>query len=114
MPGSAGKDEDGKHAHQAQRQRQQHHADVVRSFTIDLPTLSNELPGLREQMLAEASEGAHYAAAGAVADAEKAAREGDGPKVLELLAKVGQRGLDIATKIGSEVAVAAIKAGTGL
>ncbi|WP_221053350.1 hypothetical protein [Methylomonas koyamae] len=51
---------------------------------------------------------------GAVAGAEKAARNGDGPALLEHLKKAGKWSLDIANKVGIAVAAKAIQAAMGL
>ena len=53
-------------------------------------------------------------AIGNVAMAEKAAKEGDGPKALEYLKAAGKWALDTATKIGSSVASAAITKAIGV
>jgi hypothetical protein len=50
----------------------------------------------------------------ALDDAVHAARSGDGPAVLRALRRAGQVVLDVATKVGADVAAAAAKAGLGL
>jgi uncharacterized protein YjbI with pentapeptide repeats len=58
--------------------------------SIDLPALANELGQLRSALRKEASEPEHDEALGAVASAEKAAKQGDGPKALEYLKAAGK------------------------
>ncbi len=82
--------------------------------SIDLPVLAKELHKLQEQMKSEASDPEHWIALGNVGKAEQAANEGNGPKALEHLKSAGKWGLDVATKIGAEVAVAAAKYGLGV
>ncbi|MBV8265827.1 MAG: hypothetical protein JO252_05725 [Planctomycetaceae bacterium] len=77
--------------------------------SIDLPTLAEELGRLRATMRREASEPEHDEALGAVASAEKAAKQSDGPRALEYLKAAGKWTLGIAEKIGTELAVAAMK-----
>lgn len=81
---------------------------------IELSTLALELSRLREEMKKEAKEPAHDVAVGAIASAETAAQEGNGAKVLEYLAKSGQWALDVATKIGTGLAIQALKTALGL
>ena len=65
-------------------------------------------------MKQEATEPEHDVAIGDIAKAEKAAKEGDGPKVLEYLKAAGKWALDIAIKVGSSVASAAITKAIGV
>jgi hypothetical protein len=51
---------------------------------------------------------------GEIAAAEKAAGEGNGPKVLEHLKKAGSWVWDVVTKIGIGVATAAAKTALGI
>ncbi len=51
---------------------------------------------------------------GAVASAQAAAQEGDGPTALSHLKTAGKWGLDVATRIGVNVASPAIKSATEL
>jgi hypothetical protein len=82
--------------------------------TIDLPGLAKELSVLRAKMKEKAVEPEHDVAVGAIAEAETAAKKGHAPKVLESLAKAGKWALDMATQIGTPVAIAAIKASLGI
>ena len=77
--------------------------------SIVLPALAEELGRLRAAMRQEASELEHDEALGAVASAEKAAKQSDGPRALEYLKAAGKWTLGIAEKIGTELAVAAMK-----
>ena len=69
---------------------------------------------LRRYLRQEAVEPEHDVAIGAIANAEVAAKEGNGPKTLEWLGKAGKWTLDNAGKIGVEVATAALKIALGL
>ncbi|MFC1718223.1 hypothetical protein ACFL6S_31495 [Candidatus Poribacteria bacterium] len=80
---------------------------------IDLVKLAGELSTLREAMLEEADSPEHYAALGDIAKAETAAKEDEGPTVLEHLKSAGKWALGIATKIGTEVAKTALEAVLG-
>ena len=81
---------------------------------IDLQALATELSILRPHLRQEAVKPEHDVAIGAVANAEMAAKEGDGPKTLEWLGKAGEWALDNAAKIDVEVATAALKTALGL
>lgn len=81
---------------------------------IDLPQLAADLAKLRSAMKTEATSPEHDAAVGAVAAAETAAKKGDGPTAMQYLKAAGKWALDTATKIGTTVASAAIKASLGL
>ena len=65
-------------------------------------------------MFASSTSPSHYVAVGEVAAAEQAAQSGDQPAALDHLKKAGKWALEVATKIGSEVASAALKASLGL
>jgi len=82
--------------------------------SIDLQVLATELTTLRRHLRQEAVEPEHDVAIGAVANAEVAAKEGDGPKTLEWLGKAGKWSLDNATKIGVGIATSALKTALGL
>jgi hypothetical protein len=81
---------------------------------FDSNILSDELAILRAQMRKTASTLEQDAAVGAVANAEIAVRQGNGPKALEYLASTGSWALDMAGKIGVGVATAALKAALGV
>lgn len=84
------------------------------NFAPDLPRLADELAKLRAQMRQSATDPNQDVATAAVAQAEIAAREENGPKMLEWLAKSGQWAFDTATKIGVGFATAALKTALGL
>ena len=81
---------------------------------VDLPALRSELNALRAAMKEKATDPEHDIAVAEVASAEVAAAKGDGPKVLEHLAKAGKWALGVATAIGTAVAGAAIKSAIGV
>jgi hypothetical protein len=80
---------------------------------IDLPSLAHELETLRIVMRKEAIIPEHDIAIGEVAAAQTAAAQGNGAKALEHLKSAGQWALDVSTKIGIGVAIAAIKTALG-
>ena len=82
--------------------------------TLELPVLASELGKLKIALHSEATEPDHHIAIGAVSAAESAAKAGDGPKALEYLKKCGTWVLDIASKVGVNVASSAIKGALGL
>jgi hypothetical protein len=82
--------------------------------TIDLSALSKELAELLSTLKKEATEPEYDMSIGAIASAERSAKEGNGPKALEDLKKAGTWALDKATKISVPVATAALKAALGL
>jgi NTP pyrophosphatase (non-canonical NTP hydrolase) len=82
---------------------------------FQLGRLAQELTELRDELLrreaiSESPSPEHYAAIGAVAEAEVAARDEDAQRVWQHLAKVGRWVLDTANEIGKSLAVEAIKA----
>ena len=80
---------------------------------INLPALKGELTSLRAAMKEKSTEPEHDIAVAEVASAEVAAAQGDGPKVLEHLARAGRWALSVAVAIGTAVAAAAIKTAIG-
>jgi hypothetical protein len=84
------------------------------SGSVDLDKLSEELAQLRAAMRREATDGIHDMATAEVAKAEEAAREKDGPQILEHLRAAGRWALDVAMKYGLPVAVELIKKAVGL
>ena len=66
---------------------------------------AEELARIRKVLAVKAIDDPEYAIqVGAVAEAEKAAKEGDERKVLSYLAKVGRSVLSVAKAIGTDVA----------
>ena len=108
--GQAGAVGPGAHAHNITFQQVWNQS----ASNIDLKKLSHELAQLRPALRDAASEPEHDIAIGEVAAAEKAAQEGNGPKALGHLKKAGKWTFDIATKIGTGVATAALKVALGL
>jgi hypothetical protein len=82
--------------------------------TLDINVLAKELSILRDAMKRESSVPEHDEAVGEIAKAERAAKDGNGPKALEKLSAAGKWAFDVATKIGTTVAAAAIKFSLGL
>jgi hypothetical protein len=80
----------------------------------DLNELARELAQLRTAMRSEAKEADDDLKVAAVAEAEKAAKGGNGPAALEALKSAGGWALDVAEKIGVGVAIAAIKTAMGI
>jgi hypothetical protein len=81
---------------------------------INLGSLLQELSVLRGAMRKEATEPGHDKAVAAVAEAEEAARENDGPGALEKLQKAGKWAWEMAIKLGLNVATEALKKALGL
>jgi hypothetical protein len=81
---------------------------------IELAALADALADLRARLRERATETEHDRGIGLVADAEEAARRGDGPAVLERLRGAGSWVRDTATSIGAPVVTAALKAAFGL
>ena len=77
--------------------------------TIDLPQLADELALLRQEMKKAATGPEQDIAVGAISAAEQAAKAGNGPKTLEYLKSTGKWALDLAEKIGLEIAPILIK-----
>lgn len=82
---------------------------------IDLPTLAQQLARLRTEMR-ESSGGSpeEDMAIAEVAQAEVAAKKSDGPTAMTHLAQAGKSALDVAKKIGIEIAAKAIATSMGL
>ena len=81
---------------------------------VDLETLAFGLVALREALQKEPDAPEKSTAITAVTDAEAEAKNGNREKTLEFLAKAGKWSLEVATKIGGEVAAAAIKTAIGI
>lgn len=82
--------------------------------TVDLPQLENELGILRQALKKQASAPEHDIAIAEVANAEIAAKNGDGSQVMEHLCKAGKWVLTIAKDLGCEVAASVIAKAIGL
>ena len=81
---------------------------------IDIMALHEQLSHLREALRSEAKTPEQDIAVAAVANAELAAKNGDGPKAMEWLSKAGKWTFDVAAKIGVGVAAAALKVALGI
>lgn len=77
---------------------------------IDLIVLQADLALLRQAMRKEATSLEQDAAVGEIASAEYAAQKQDGPAVIQHLKTAGKWALDVAEKIGVNVATEALKA----
>jgi AbiTii len=80
---------------------------------IDLAALAGELATLRKAMRQEAEEPFHDKAVAEIGEAQEAAQNHDGPKVLQHLKNGGKWALDVATKIGVNLATEALKKSLG-
>jgi hypothetical protein len=81
---------------------------------LDMKALGPQLVQLRSEMVKEAKDASHCEAIAAVAKAEEATKSGDGIGAVAALKTAGKWALDIATKIGVEVATRAIQGAMGL
>lgn len=84
-----------------------------KSDSIDLQVLATELDTLRQALKKISATPEQDASLGAVAAAQTAAQNGDGPETISYLSKAGKWALDVGTKVGAGVAVAAIKSSMG-
>jgi hypothetical protein len=84
------------------------------SSEVDTMRLSEELTQLRLAMKKEAETLEHDTAVGEIAAAETAAKENNGPKILEHLKKAGKWAFNVAENIGTTVATEALKKSMGL
>jgi hypothetical protein len=78
--------------------------------SVDVSDLFEQLKKLRLAMKQDAVEPDHDVAISSVALAEIAAKEGKKTEALKHLKSAGKWALQVATKIGSDIAVAALKA----
>ena len=82
--------------------------------SIDLLKLANDLSKLLEAMKKECKETEHYVSIGEIDKAQKAAKLKDFSKVKEHLKSAGKWSLDIASKIGVNIAAEALKSSMGI
>lgn len=88
---------------------------VEKANDIDLHQLRQELIDLRiAAKEASSGDAEQDLAIGALAGAEKAAAEANGPKVLEYLRQAGKWVLDLAESIGAPLATKALQAALGI
>jgi len=82
---------------------------------IDLSLLANELELILKKMASQAGDSAEAAVAGGeIAKAELAARQDDGPRVMQHLKSTGKWALDFATSVGSSLVAEVIKKSMGM
>lgn len=79
----------------------------------DLKALAEELATVRAELRKQAMTADHDAAIGAVALAEKSANNGEGAKAFQYLAAAGKWALDVAVRIGTPLAIDAMKKALG-
>ena len=82
--------------------------------SLDLSQLIDELSQLREAMAKEAKTDDESVAVAAVVQAKKAAQAKNREEMAKQLKAAGQWALDVATKIGIPLAIAAIKLSLGI
>lgn len=90
---------------------------VVSYVSENMDGMIAELEKLRTALLPKAQTPEHYAAIGAIASAEIAAKEGDASKVSQILSALGAGGkwtLDVAKEIGVPVVIEVLKKAVGL
>lgn len=96
---------------------------VARDFTqqadqrlqiTDLGGLATELETLKQQLISEASSAMEYQAVAEIQAAKEAASNGDEVGIKDHLAKAGRWALDVAMRIGTEMAAAAINHAIGV
>jgi hypothetical protein len=83
------------------------------AHSINLPALAAELTTLRQAMRKAAEEPFHDKAVVEIGEAQEAAQNQDSPRALQHLKNVGQWALDVATKIGVNLATEALKKALG-
>ncbi len=79
------------------------------SGNLDLEVLASELFKLRNEMRVKAIEPEHDIAIGHIAEAETAAKAGDGPAVLQQLKEAGKWALEFAIQVGATLTAEIIK-----
>jgi len=78
------------------------------SEQIDLSQLHNELSVLRNELKNQAATPEQDIVVGSIAEAELAAKEGNGPQVMKHLARAGKWAIEVAETIGTRVAAEVI------
>jgi hypothetical protein len=81
---------------------------------IDVNALHNELSKLRNTLKESANSPEEIVELSAIAEAEIAAKNGEGPKIFEYLSKAGKWSLNVAEQIGVEIAAAVIRQSLGI
>ncbi|UCG54786.1 MAG: hypothetical protein JSV32_00785, partial [Dehalococcoidia bacterium] len=83
--------------------------------SINLSALAEELQALRKQIRSQSDDSlVADVAAGEIAKAEKAAKEGDGPSAIEHLKAAGKWAFDFATSVGSSLVAEVMKKYMGM
>jgi hypothetical protein len=80
----------------------------------DLPKLATELESLKQALIQEASNAADYQVIAEIQAAKEAANAGDEVTIGRHLANAGRWALDVAVRIGTEMAAAAINHALGV
>ncbi|WP_431277866.1 hypothetical protein [Leifsonia poae] len=84
------------------------------SADIDLPTLAAELRVLRAEGRSRATgDASEDESLGALASAQRAAEDGDGPRAIGFLKSAGKWALDVGTQVGVSMAVKALTVALG-
>lgn len=82
---------------------------------VNLATLANELELFRRKITTKADDSVEAAIAGGeIAKAELAAKQNDGPSVMQHLKSAGNWALDFATSVGSSLVAEVIKKSMGM
>jgi hypothetical protein len=82
---------------------------------VNLPKLADELELIRKKIASQAGDSAEAAiAVGEIAQAEIAAKQNDGPKVMQHLKSAGKWAFDFATSVGSSLVAEVIKKSMGM
>jgi hypothetical protein len=88
---------------------------IEQKQSIDLPALAQELQALRKKMRSQSDDSLEAdVAAGEIAKAEKAAKEGDSSRAIKHLKAAGKWAFDFATSIGSSLVAEVMKKYTGM
>jgi hypothetical protein len=80
----------------------------------DIPILAAELERLKLALIQEASSAAEYQAVAEIQAAKEAANTGDEATIGRHLAKAGRWAFDVAVRIGTETAAAALNRALGI
>jgi hypothetical protein len=81
---------------------------------VEISGLAMDLPVLRREMKAKAVEPEHDVAVGEIAKAEDAVAKRDMPRAMQHLSAAGKWALSVAEKVGTQLAVLALKKAMGL
>jgi hypothetical protein len=84
------------------------------ALQVDLGALANELARLRAELRSRAVEVDQDLVVASVAEAQRAATEGDRAGVIHALRKAGSWALSVATEVGAEIAAKVIGSAIGM